>query len=122
MNQDKILKDYFQQTTEVPLSSGFNDRLMLKINEELVRRRRRQTVLSYLLVSVVSVGIVMLSCFLLRDYLSGEFLRKLKELLLISVSDSMLKFSVYIGLIVLFLLSLDMYFRKKREKYLNKSI
>jgi len=122
MNQDKILKDYFQQTTEVPLSSGFNDRLMLKINEELVRRRRRQTVLSYLLVSVVSVGIVMLSCFLLRDYLSGEFLRNLKELLLISVSDSMLKFSVYIGLIVLFLLSLDMYFRKKREKYLNKSI
>lgn len=122
MNQDKILKDYFQQTTEVPLSSGFNDRLMLKINEELVRRRRRQTVLSYLLVSVVSVGIVLLSCFLLRDYLSGEFLRNPKELLLISVSDSMLKFSIYIGLIVLFLLSLDMYFRKKREKYLNKSI
>lgn len=120
MSSDKIIGDALKQQWPDKLPAGFNSRLMEQINKDVAVRKRRQTVLSYLLVGGVSLLLVGLAGFLLKDGILLTFLKSVKSMFAVPVSSSALGFSIYIAVIVLFLLFMDGYFRSLREKRLKQ--
>jgi NADH:ubiquinone oxidoreductase subunit 5 (subunit L)/multisubunit Na+/H+ antiporter MnhA subunit len=120
MSNDKIIGDALKQQWPDELPAGFNSRLMEQINKDVAVRKRRQTVLSYLLVGGVSLLLVGLAGFLLKDGILLTFLKSVKSMFAVPVSSSALGFSIYIAVIVLFLLFMDGYFRSLREKRLKQ--
>jgi len=121
MSNDKLIGDALKQQWPDKLPAGFNSRLMEQINKDLEVRKRRQTVLSYLLVGCVSLILVGLAgFFLLKDGVLLAFLKSVKSMFAVPVSSSALGFSIYIAVIVLFLLFMDGYFRSLREKRLKQ--
>lgn len=121
MNKDKLITDALRNQVANELPAGFNDILMQKINADLVKRRKRSTFINYLSIVLASLLLIGLSVFMLGDYLLTSFLPGIKNMFLVTASGNLIRFSIFISVIVLLLLIMDNYFRNLHQKHLKKS-
>lgn len=121
MNKDKFLVKALKSKDNTKLSADFNTRLMNQIYKVVAAKKRQSMILTFSLITVVSLGLVSLAVYLLKDYLSFSSLLYTQSFLFTSQSKTIFGFSVYIASLILVLIFIDNYFRNLREKRLNKS-
>jgi hypothetical protein len=122
MNQDKALIKALKLQERQPLPIDFNSKLMLEIYKDSAKQKRRKTILTYSFISLVSLALIGMAVYLLKNYITFSSLYKMPQFLSTSESKSLFGFSVYIAFLVLILVFMDGYFRKLRERHLNKKM
>lgn len=121
MNKDRALIKAIKNTEIPQLSPKFNHRMMSRVYETATLQKKRSVLLSYSLISFVSLALIALAGYLLRNYLSFSFSIDFLSGVISPQSKTIFTFSIYIGSLVLILMFLDNYFRTLREKHLKKS-
>ena len=120
MKQDKALIKVLKLQEKPKLSADFNAQLMDKIYIASAKQKKRNLIISYTFISFVSLGLIGMAVYLLKNYLTFSSMFQLPQLISTSESKSFFGFSIYIACLVLILVFMDGYFRKLRERYLNK--
>ncbi|MDR0791729.1 MAG: hypothetical protein LBE82_00355 [Chitinophagaceae bacterium] len=121
MQQDKIIKKALEEELNFSLSSGFNEQTMFRIYKEAERKKKQNFVLMLGCISAVSLGLIVLTIYLLKKYFSFNFSFRFQMPAFHLGALSQYYFSIYIAVIVLFLLFLDYFFRSFwNNKKLNK--
>lgn len=118
MKKDSALEKVMQKTTET-LPADFSRRTMEKIIMENVARKKRATILTYLSVSLASLGLIVLGYFLLKDYLTFDFTSGFAKNAFTPESKNILGFSSYIAVLGLLLMFFDRYLRNLRDRRLH---
>ena len=113
MNQDKALKKVLEDRFHDELSSDFNVRTMHRIMRATARQKKRIFILQLCLVSIVSAGLVFFTFFFVKDHTGKDFVFFALHIFR-NIYDHV--FAIYIALLALFLLMMDMLFRKKINK------
>jgi flagellar biosynthesis protein FlhB len=124
MNKNKTISDNqlrkaFRNISIEHLSSGFAENLMLKIEKEAVRQKRKKILIGFLQVAAGIVSILTLP--VLAIYLCNLFIPEFS----FSFSDVKIDFnpnSIIIGFAVLLLLIIDCLYRKFSHKDINRPL
>ena len=111
MEKDKAIVKALKSTQTPQISIDFQENTMNKIFKLAEQKRKRAYFLHLCLISAASIGLIVTAAFLLKDYLS--FSLKLPDFQLTSSSISLFAFSFYIAALILILVGLDAYFRRK---------
>ncbi len=119
MKQDKAIIKALQSKENSTLSSDFNTLTMNKIIAISATQKKRKFVLTYSLISIISVSLISFGIFVLKDYLSFNSVRSYFTIFSNPESKTIFGFFTYIALLVLLLIFFDGYFRHLREKKLN---
>jgi hypothetical protein len=117
MKRDKaIIKalDRLDGLDKPSLSADFNVQLMNKISKAAAKREKRSFIVNIAIVTVVSLGLVVMAVYLLRNYLTTDITFSMPVFHIGSVSHYL--FFAYIAILALLLLGLDYFFRYLREK------
>lgn len=121
MKTDKTLIKALKRTTD-ELPYGFEDRVMRQIMLEVERKSRLSYYRALGLVSFVSLILIAGLLYVLNAYFGFNFLDLFADIRLPSVETStaispqtlpIVTFSIYIGLLMLFLLGMDHLFRQR---------
>jgi uncharacterized membrane protein YidH (DUF202 family) len=119
MEKDKAIVKALKSTQTPQISVDFQAHTMNKIFKLAEQKRKRAYFLHLCLISAASIGLIITAAFLLKDYLSFSFklpeiqFTKLTDFQLTSTSISLFAFSFYIAALILILVGLDAYFRRK---------
>ena len=111
MEKDKAIIKALKSTQTPQISVDFQTQTMNKVFKLAEQKRKRAYILNFCLISAVSLGLIVTAVFLLKDYLS--FSLKLSAIQFTSSSISLFVFSFYIASLILILVGLDSYFRRK---------
>ncbi len=111
MEKDKAIIKALKSTQTPQISVDFQIQTMNKVFKLAEQKRKRAYILNFCLISTVSLGLIVTAVFLLKDYLSFSF--KLPAIQFTSSSISLFVFSFYIASLILILVGLDSYFRRK---------
>ena len=111
MEKDKAIVKALKSTQTPQISVDFQAHTMNKILKLAEQKRKRAYFLHLCLISAASIGLIITAAFLLKDYLSFSF--KLPEIQFTTSSLSLFAFSFYIAALILILVGLDAYFRRK---------
>jgi stalled ribosome alternative rescue factor ArfA len=124
MKTDNALKKaLLRKTDELPY--GFEDRVMRRVMLEVERKGRLSYYRALGLVSFVSLVLIAGVIFVLNTYFHINFLDLFASVQLPSVAPSsflndqtrpIIAFSIYIGILMLFLLGMDYLFRQRIRK------
>jgi hypothetical protein len=121
MKTDNALIKALKRTTD-ELPYGFEDRVMRQIMLEVERKSRLSYYRALGLVSFVSLALIAGLLYVLNAYFGFNFLDLFADIRMPSVETStvispqtlpIVTFSVYIGLLMLFLLGMDHLFRQR---------
>lgn len=119
MKQDKAIRKALT-THHIPtLSNGFNTRMMHQIYEVAEKKRKRMYVFSLSIISIVSLGLVSMGIYLLKDYIPSDITLHLPNPGNLMDILSRYGFSLYIASLILVLIGLDTWFRQYRQKRNN---
>ncbi|MDD5185023.1 MAG: hypothetical protein PHS84_07140 [Paludibacter sp.] len=116
MTEDKALKKVLKVHNNTLLPVEFNKVLMNRIYIESEKKRRRSFIWGICLISFVSLSLITMAIYLLKDYLSFNISLHFPAFVWSPGSESIFGFSSYIALLVLVLLALDRYLRSIRHK------
>ena len=127
MKTDKALKKALNaKSSELPY--GFEDRVMRQIMLEVERKSRLSYYRALGLVSFVSLALIAGVLFVLYTYFGFNFLNLFAGIQLPSMETTSIMtdqtrpifaFSIYIGILMLFLLGIDYFFRQRFRKPKN---
>jgi len=127
MKTDKALKKALNaKSSELPY--GFEDRVMRQIMLEVERKSRLSYYRALGLVSFVSLALIAGVLFVLYTYFGFNFLNLFAGIQLPSMETTSIMtdqtrpifaFSIYIGILMLFLLGMDYFFRQRFRKPKN---
>lgn len=115
MQNDKALQKILLQTTE-GLPNGFENRMMARITLEAARKKRRATLLSFSLVSVVSMVLIGSGYYVLNRFFSFDIHLSLPGFEPSAELWRTLSFSAYIAVLVLILLMGDLLMRRFKQR------
>ncbi|MDP4272173.1 MAG: hypothetical protein Q8909_18935 [Bacteroidota bacterium] len=125
MKRDKAIIKALDKFEAPPLSADFNTQLMKKISEAAAQKEKRAFIVNICIISVVSLGLVAMAIYLLRDYITSDIAFRMPVFHIVSGPASHYLFFAYIAFLALLLLGLDYFFRhlreKKKDKYLKHS-
>ena len=116
MKQDKALIKILKSQKDEKLPTDFNARMMTQIYLVSAARKKRSMVLSYILISTVSISLILLATYLLKDHLSFNFSFRIPASFFSPQSKTIFGFSVYIASLILLLMFIDRFFRNMHEK------
>jgi preprotein translocase subunit Sss1 len=120
MKQDKAILKALKSEESPSLPSDFNARMMSRVYLAAEKKKKRAYVLSLCLISAVSLCLIGMAGFLMRDYLMVDFTFRMPHITFGSLSKY--GFSIYIAALTFVLIGLDNHFRNvwlKRKN--NKS-
>ena len=127
MKTDKALKKALNaKSSELPY--GFEDRVMRQIMLEVERKSRLSYYRALGLVSFVSLALIAGVLFVLYTYFGFNFLNLFAGIQMPSMETTsvmtdqtrpIFAFSIYIGILMLFLLGMDYFFRQRFRKPKN---
>jgi hypothetical protein len=117
MAQDKALKRALQKQSLDKLPTDFNSRLMMQIHREAERKKKRSFIIGLCSVSAVSLLLISLAIYLLKDYLTFSF----HIPALSPESRAIYGFCFYIAFLIVLLIGFDNYFRTIKQKRVDKS-
>jgi hypothetical protein len=122
MKQDKaIIKALKSQ--EVPvLTDDFNSRLMKQLYVAVEKKKRRDYILTLCLISTVSLGLISMGIYLMKDSLAENFTFQWPTFKLLAESISKYGFSIYIAILIFILVGLDTFFRNVRNKHKEEKL
>jgi len=120
MKQDKALIKALKLKEKPQLPTDFNTQLMREIYKASAKQKKQNIILSYAFISFVSLGLIGMAVYLLKNYITFSSVSQIPEFLATSESKNIFGFSIYIACLVLILVFMDRYFRKLRERHLNK--
>ena len=112
MTEDKALRKVLERQNTGKLSSGFNTTLMDRVYLESVKKKKRSFILALCGISGISLCLISLAVYLLKDHLSFSF--QWPVFRLSAESKALYGFSFYIAFLVFLLIALDAYLRHKR--------
>lgn len=118
MNNDKLIPKALQQNT-AKLPFSFNQDLMAKIIVQAARREKQKMWLGYALTGFVSALLIALSVYLFFGKVSLPAPARFFKTLSFDFGSPLLKFSIFIAAIMLFLLFIDGIIRNLRQKHQN---
>ena len=116
MKQDKALIKVLKPEENEKLPTDFNTRMMTQIYLVSTTHKKRSMVLSYILISIVSMSLILLATYLLTGHLSFNFSFRIAASFFSPQSKTIFGFSVYIALLILLLMFIDRFFRNMHEK------
>ena len=111
MKQDKAILKALKSQESPALSYDFNARLMSRVFLAVEKKKKRAYILSLCLISAVSLGLISMAGYLMKDYLSFDYTFTLPHINFTLVSLSKYGFSIYIAVLTLILIGLDNHFR-----------
>jgi len=111
MKQDKAILKALKSQESPALSYDFNARLMSRVYLAAEKRKKRTYVLSLCLISAVSLGLISLAGYLLKDHFVTDFALTMPHINLTLGSLSKYGFCIYIAVLTLILIGLDNHFR-----------
>jgi len=117
MNQDKAIIKVVRSQAGTSLSAGFNSGMMNLIQHAVVKRKRRMYIGTLCLISTVSLGLISMAVYLLRDYLQENFTFQMPSLTSLLESVSKYGFGFYIAFLTIILIALDHYFRSMWQRH-----
>ena len=117
MNQDKAIIKALKTLEGPILSNNFSSGMMNRIYLVEAKKKRRAYIGSLCLLSTVSLGMIAMAVYLLRDYLSDNFTFHLPTFASLIESVSKYGFCFYIAFLTIVLISLDYYFRSAYQKH-----
>jgi hypothetical protein len=109
MKQDKAILKALKSQESLALSSDFNARMMSRVYLAAEKKKKRAYVLSLCLISAVSLCLIGMAGFLMRDYLVIDFTFTMPHITFGSLSKY--GFSIYIAVLTFVLIGLDNHFR-----------
>ena len=119
MKQDKLLKQYFENTKHSNPSQNLNALIMNNIRKVAEKKQKTQYYRNLVGVSCISLGMVCAGIWLLKDYLSDLWHRFSDTLSMLGFQNKYaIELYIFIASIVLFLLFLDEFIRRKLQKKL----
>lgn len=117
MIQDKAIRKALQIQKSSKLPTDFNSRLMMQIYREAERKRKHSFIIGLCSVSAISLLLISLAIYLLKDYLTFSF-----HIPALSPESRVIYgFCIYIAFLIVILIGLDNYFRTSRQKRVDKS-
>jgi len=116
MKRDKALIKALNNKGKDSLSYGFEFQMMRRILVEAERKKKHSFILGLSLISMVSVGMIVVTIYVLMHYVSFCTYLTLPDISFSTETQSLFILYCYIALLVLVLLGLDAYFRKLRHK------
>ena len=119
MKKDKAIIKVLKSKESIQLSSGFNSRLMSKLYLAVEKKKKRAYVFSLCMLSTVSIGLITMTFYLLRDHLTLNFTIQFPSINTLTETFTKYGFSIYIALLTFILIGLDTFFRsvfKKRKE------
>ena len=111
MKQDKAILKALKSQESPALSYDFNARLMSRVYVVVEKKKKRAYILSLCLISTVSLGLISLAGYLLKDHLVLDFTLTLPRMNFTIGSLSKYSFSIFIAVLTFILIGLDTYFR-----------
>ena len=109
MKQEKAIIKALKSQESTALSYDFNARMMSRVYLAAEKKKKRAYVLSLCLISAVSLCLIGMAGFLMRESLVVDFTFRLPHFTLGSLSKYY--FSIYIAVLTVVLIGLDNYFR-----------
>ena len=119
MKQDKAIRKALASKHTPALSNGFNTRMMQQLYVVVEKKRKRIYVFSLFMITVVSLGLVSMGIYLLKDYIPSDITLHLPNSNNLMDTLSRYGFSLYIASLILILIGLDTWFRQYRQKRNN---
>ena len=119
MKQDKAIIKALKSQESPALSYDFNAHLMSRVYMAAEKKKKRSYVLSLCFISAVSLGLISMAGYLLKDHLAFDFTFTLPHINFTLVSLSKYGFSVYVAVLACILIGLDTYFRHVMQKRKN---
>jgi hypothetical protein len=116
MKRDKALIKALNNRRKDSLSYGFEFQMMRRILVEAERKKKHSFVLGLSLISMVSVGMIVVTIYVLMHYVSFCTYPTLPDISFSTETQSLFLLYCFIALLVLILLGLDAYFRSLRHK------
>jgi hypothetical protein len=120
MNQDKAIIKALKTLEGPILSDNFSSGMMNRIYLVEAKKKRRAYIGSLCLLSAVSLGMISMAVYLLRDYLSDKLTFQLPGPETLIESISRYGFGFYIAFLTIILIALDYYFRSAWQKHKNE--
>lgn len=116
MNNDELLRKALksQQTT---LPANFNSLLMNKITAQAARKEKEKLWLGYAVAALVSLLLIALSVYLFFGKVSAPSPAAMFSQLKFNFDSTLLRFSIFIAAIMLFLLLIDTLVRNMYQKH-----
>lgn len=111
-NRKSALKQALERRQTSSLSSNFSYRMMLQVHLEAEKQRKRKVSIGWLALFVSAFSLLGIGVYFLFFYLDVRFKDYLPQMD-IQQSFSLFKFYGYIALLVLILLGVDYWLRKK---------
>ena len=120
MNENKALKKALQNRRADNLSYEFEHKMMSRILIEAERKKKRSLVWGLSIISVVSIGMIAATIYILTYFVSFSVHFSLPDIAISYETQSLFFAYCYIALLVLALLGIDAYFRNLRQKQHDK--
>ena len=117
MNQDKAIIKALKTMEGPTLSDDFSSGMMNRIYLVAAKKKRRMYIGTLCLISTVSLGLISMAVYLLRDYLQENFTFQMPSLTSLLESVSKYGFGFYIAFLTIILIALDHYFRSMWQKH-----
>jgi hypothetical protein len=111
MKQDKAILKALKSQESPALSYDFNARLMNRVYLAAEKKKKRLYILTLCFISAVSLGLISLAGYLLKDHLTLDLTLTLPRINFTLTPLSRYGFSVYIAVLTFILIGLDNYFR-----------
>jgi len=122
MNQDKAIIKALKSMEGPTLSDDFSSGMMNRIYLVAAKKKRRMYIGTLCLISTVSLGMISMAVYLLRDYVSDKLTFHLPSLASLVESVSRYGFGFYIAFLTFILIALDYYFRSAWQKHKNENL
>jgi len=116
MKPDKAILKVLQSQQIPELSPGFNSRLMNQLHVGVEKKKKRQYALTLCLLSAVSLGLIAMAGYLMKDYLPSHVTIQIPEFKIPWESLSRYGFGFYVAFLTFILVGLDHYLRSVRQK------
>jgi hypothetical protein len=115
MNQDNALRKGLKARQKKDLPYAFENRLMNQIMLEAVKKKKRTNALTMSIISLVSFCMIVGVVLVLKYYLSVDLSFSMPVSHFTPESKPLFGFFFYIGFLVLVLLGVDAWVRKKNQ-------
>ena len=122
MNQDKAIIKALKTLEGPTLSDDFSSGMMNRIYLAAAKKKRRSYIGSLCVLSTVSLGMIAMAIYLMRDCLSDHLIFHLPSLASLIESISKYGFGFYIAFLTIILIALDYYFRSAWKKHKNEKL
>lgn len=116
MKPDKAILKVLKSQEIPELTPGFNTRMMNRVHVVVEKKKKRQYVQMLCFLAAVSLGLISMAVYFLKDYLPSHFTFYMPDFNIHLASLSRYGFGFYIAFLTLLLVGLDHYFRSVRQK------